>query len=127
MAPCEPRKVIATAINYPGATGLSKEMAEPLVFLKPSTSVIGPNEDIISPMSGLKVWGECELGIVIGQTLKNADYQKAKESIFGYTIGNDVSAENILDRDHHLARSKGMDTFCVLGPWIDTEFKKSRF
>ncbi len=126
MAPCEPRKVIATAINYPGATGLSKKMSEPLVFFKPSTSVIGPNEDIIAPMGGLKVWGECELGIVIGQTLKNADYQKAKEGVFGYTIGNDVSADNILDWDHHLARSKGMDTFCILGPWIDTEFKPDR-
>ena len=126
MAPCEPRKIIATAINYPGATGLSEKMDEPLVFFKPSTSVIGPNDPIISPMSGLKVWGESELGLVIHQTLKNAKYDDVKKGVFGYTVGNDVSADNVLDWDHHLARSKGMDTFCVLGPWIDTEFKPGK-
>ena len=66
----------------PGATGLSKEMTEPLVFFKPSTSVIGPNEDIISPMSGLKVWGECELGIVIGQTSQECRLSESRREYF---------------------------------------------
>jgi len=122
LAPCEPKKIIATAINYPGATGLKEKQDEPLVFLKPSSSVIGPNDRIISPFKNLEIWGECELAVVIGKTIKNASYQEAKDAIFGYSIGNDVSANNILDWDHHLARSKGMDTFCVIGPWIDTEF-----
>jgi len=123
ISPCKPGKIIATAINYTGATGLSDSTDEPLVFFKPSTSVIGPNEEIISPFNGLKVWGECELAIVINKKLKNATTEEVNESIFGYTVGNDVSADNVGDWDHHLARSKGIDTFCALGPWIDTEFK----
>jgi len=122
LAPCQPGKIIATAINFPGATGLSEKNNEPLVFIKPSTSVIGDGDMIISPFTDTDVWGECELGVVIGKTLKNAGAEEARASIFGYTVGNDVSCENILGWDHHLARSKGADTFCVLGPWIDTDF-----
>ncbi len=123
LAPCQPNKVVATAINYPGATGLKKEANEPLFFIKPSSSVIGPNQPIISPFNDVPVWGECELGIVIGKQLQRANTKEVEEGILGYTIGNDVSAENILGWDHHLARSKGADTFCPLGPWIDTDFE----
>jgi len=122
LAPCESTKVIATAINFPGATGLTEKNNEPLVFIKPSTSVIGNGETIVSPFSDAKVWGECELGVVIGKTLKNATTEQASAAVYGYTVGNDVSCENVLGWDHHLARSKGADTFCVLGPWIDTDF-----
>ena len=122
LAPCQPGKVIATAINYPGATGLKKEANEPLFFIKPSSSVIGPDQPIISPFTDTPVWGECELGVVIGKRLQQANEQEVEEGILGYTIGNDVSAENILGWDHHLARSKCADTFCPLGPWIDTNF-----
>ena len=123
LAPCQPNKVIATAVNYPGATGLSDKVVEPLVFFKPTTSVIGPTETIISPFTDVPVWGECELGIVIGKRLKAASTHEARDAVWGYTIGNDVSAENIQGWDHHLARSKGADTFCVLGPWIDSDYK----
>ena len=123
LSPCQPGKVIATAINYPGATGLTERMDEPLVFIKPSSSVIGPNEKIISPFTDAPVWGECELAVVIGKKLSRATTEEANAAVFGYTIGNDVSCENVLGWDHHLARSKGADTFCVLGPWIDTEFE----
>lgn len=122
LAPCVPGKVIATAINYPGATGLTDKTHEPLVFLKPASAVIGPGHPITSPFDDVGAWGECELGIVIGKRLHRAGKEEAMAGIFGYTIGNDVSAENILDWDHHLARSKGADTFCPLGPWIDTEY-----
>jgi len=112
MAPCRPAKIIALAINFPGATGLSETMKEPLVFLKSGTSVCGPYDDIVSPFPGINVWGESELAVVIGE----------HGSIFGYTAANDVSADNIEGWDHHLARSKAADTFCPLGPWIDTEY-----
>ncbi len=122
LAPCLPGKIIATAINYPGATGLTEETNEPLVFIKPSSSVIGPEETIVSPFIDVQVWGECELGIVIGKKLSKATAEEANAAIFGYTIGNDVSCNNVHGWDHHLARSKGADTFCVLGPWIETDF-----
>jgi len=122
LSPCEPGKIIATAINYPGATGLTKKVNEPLIFIKPSSSVIGPDQTIISPFKDTPVWGEPELAIVIGQTLSKASTEEAIKAVFGYTIGNDISCENIHGWDHHLARSKGADTFCVLGPWIDTEY-----
>ncbi|MBU2510526.1 fumarylacetoacetate hydrolase family protein [bacterium] len=122
LSPSVPGKVIATAVNYPGATGLTEKTKEPLVFLKPSTSVIGPEESIVSPFPEIEAWGECELALVIGKKISKADISEAKGAIFGYTIGNDVSCENVFGWDHHLARSKGADTFCVLGPWIDTDF-----
>ena len=121
-APCQPGKVVGLAINYPGATGRSQDMTEPLVFLKPATSVIGPEDVIHCPFEDAQVWGETELAVVIGRTLRNASIAQAKASIFGYAIANDVSAENIHGWDHHLARSKGIDTFCVIGPWIDSDY-----
>lgn len=123
LAPCMPGKVIATAINYIGSTGLPEGAKEPLVFLKPSTSVIGPGDTIVSPFSDVPVWGESELAIVIGKKLCKASKEEVIDGIFGFTIGNDVSAENLYGWDHHLARSKAADTFCALGPWIDTDYK----
>ena len=122
ISPCLPGKVVATAINYPGATGLTEKSKEPLVFIKPSSSVIGPEEAIVSPFAEIEAWGECELGVVIGKKLSKATTEEANSAVFGYTIGNDVSCENVFGWDHHLARSKGADTFCVLGPWIDTGY-----
>lgn len=116
LAPCRPSKIIGIAINFPGATGLSETMTEPLVFLKAGTSACGAADDIVCPFAETPVWGECELAVVIGRN----------RSIFGYTSANDVSADNIDGRDHHLARSKSADTFCPLGPWIDTEFSPAR-
>jgi 2-keto-4-pentenoate hydratase/2-oxohepta-3-ene-1,7-dioic acid hydratase in catechol pathway len=126
LSPCQPGKVIAAAINYPGITGLTEKTNEPLVFIKPSSSVIGPDETIVSPFNDVLVWGECELGVVIGNKLSKATTEETQSAIFGYTIGNDVSCENVLERDHHLARSKAADTFCVLGPYIDTEFSPNQ-
>jgi 2-keto-4-pentenoate hydratase/2-oxohepta-3-ene-1,7-dioic acid hydratase in catechol pathway len=112
LAPCQPRKIVGVGINYPGATGLTDTMTEPLVFLKAGTSVCGSRDEIVSTLAGTRIWGECELAFVVGPG----------SSIFGYTAANDVTADNIEGWDHHLARSKAADTFCPLGPWIDTEY-----
>jgi 2-keto-4-pentenoate hydratase/2-oxohepta-3-ene-1,7-dioic acid hydratase in catechol pathway len=122
LTACKPPKVIGVAINYEGATGADVVNQEPLVFLKSPSSIIGDGQKIISPFSGASVWGEPELGVIIGQRLNNASIDNAQAAIFGYLIANDVTCENVYGRDHHLARSKSADTFCVMGSYIDTEF-----
>jgi len=121
LAPCEPRKVVAVAINFPGIDGWSEAMAEPVVFVKPGTSVCGPGDPVINPFPDLPWWGEAELGVVIKRRLRDASPAGVEDGILGFTIGNDVTVENVESRDHHLARSKCADTFCPIGPWIDTE------
>jgi 2-keto-4-pentenoate hydratase/2-oxohepta-3-ene-1,7-dioic acid hydratase in catechol pathway len=126
LAPCIPGKVIALGINYAGATGYTSDIKEPLIFLKSGTSVCGPGDDIVCPFRGVRVWGEPELAIVISRRLRQAtSLEEARLAIFGYTLANDVSADNIAGRDHHLARSKSADTFCPLGPWVDTDYNPS--
>ncbi len=125
LAPCLPTKVPAIAINFPGIDRYTPDMMEPLVFLKPGTSVCGPGDSVINPFPGLRWWGEAELGVVIKHTLRNVSEDNVRDGILGFTIGNDASVENVEARDHHLARSKASDTFCPLGPWIDTEFDAS--
>lgn len=125
LAPCAPRKVVAMAINFAGIDGYSPEMSEPMVFVKPGTSVCGPGDDVVNPFPELPWWGEAELGVVISRTLRGATKDEARESILGFTIGNDTTVENVEGRDHHLARSKCVDTFCPIGPWIDTDFDAS--
>lgn len=122
LAPCRPGKIIAVAVNYPGATGLKEGIKEPLVFLKSPGSVTGPGQTIRNFFKGDPAWGECELGIVIGRTLMQAGDREASGAVFGYTIANDVTVENCAGRDHHLARSKAADTFCPVGPWVDSAF-----
>ncbi|MEI6155140.1 MAG: fumarylacetoacetate hydrolase family protein, partial [Deltaproteobacteria bacterium] len=126
LAPATPSKIVALAANYEGATGRHEEDAEPVVFIKPGSSVIGPNGEILCPFKEVKVWGESELAIVVGCTLTKASADQACAAIFGYTLANDVTAENVSGRDHHLARSKAADTFCPIGPWIETDFIPDR-
>lgn len=125
LAPCAPRKVPAVAINFPGIDRYTPDMKEPLVLLKPGTSVCGPGDPVINPFPELPWWGEAELGVVIRRTLRNVSEDKVRAGVLGFTIGNDASVENVEGRDHHLARSKAPDSFCPLGPWIDTEFDAS--
>ncbi|MGO9138877.1 MAG: fumarylacetoacetate hydrolase family protein [Syntrophales bacterium] len=125
LSPCLPDKVVAVAINFPGIGGYSPEMSEPLVFIKPSTCIANPGDTVINPFPDLPWWGEAELGVVIKKALRNADEDQVREGILGFTIGNDVTVENVEGRDHHLARSKCPDNFCPLGPWIDTDFDAS--
>ena len=123
LAPVTPSKIIALGYNYKDLVGPRDKYNEPVIFLKPPSSVIGHGDsiEILSRMS--KVWTEIELCIVIGNIARNVDEEDAHKYIFGFTIGNDVTTSNILNRDHHLARSKAWDTFCPLGPWIETELQ----
>ena len=125
LAPVLPRsKVVCVGKNY---SDHAKEMggevpAEPIIFLKPNTSVAGPNDVIHWPWMSERVDHEAELAIVIGRICKDVPRERASEVIFGYTIGNDVTARDLQSRDGQWTRAKGFDTFCPLGPWIDTDF-----
>ncbi len=118
-------KVIGLAFNYKSLVGEKNKIQEPLIFLKSSTSLIFNNEEIIYNNCFKKVWIEAELCIIIGKEGKNIKSKNAKEHILGYTCGNDVTAENILNRDWHLARSKASDTFAPIGPKIINDIDTS--
>ena len=126
LAPCQPRKFIALWNNYHAAAAKNgwSLPAEPLFFLKPSSSYLGPGEVFRAPSgySG-RVLYEGELGIVIGQRLKDANEQQAAQAIFGYTCVNDVTAVDLLNKDatfDQWSRAKSFDTFGVFGPVIAT-------
>jgi len=121
LPPCAPTKVIALAINYHGATGQTKDMLEPLVFLKASNCIVGCNDSVKIAFSS-ETWGESELGVVIKKEVKNISYKDVSDYILGYIPVNDISCENVDNRDHHLARSKSPDGYCPVGQWIDTEY-----
>ena len=123
LAPCQPTKIVALGLNYRShAEELKMKLPEdPLLFLKPSTAVIGPNEDIIYPAMSHRVDYEAELGVVIGRETKGVSEEKAEEYIFGYTCFNDVTARDLQGKDKQFTRSKGFDSFAPMGPWIETQ------
>jgi len=123
LPPMIPSKIIALGYNYKDLVGKRENYDEPVIFIKPPSTLIGQGDIIKIRKSMVKVWTEVELCIVIGKTANNVSEKNAENHIFGYTIGNDVTTLNILNRDHHLARSKAWDTFCPLGPWIETKLK----
>ena len=126
LAPVIPRsKVVAVGRNYrEHAAELGNEApAEPLLFLKPNTSVIGPGDTIVRPSQSSQVDFEGELAIVIGSIAKNVPEADAASVVFGYTVANDVTARDLQEKDGQWARAKGFDTFCPLGPVIETEFE----
>ena len=118
VAPFEGNKVIGLGYNYKGLVGRKSHFDEPLIFLKSPDSVVAHNEDVIYSKYCKKIWIEAELTIVIGKKGKNIPLSQADEYILGYTCGNDITAENIHDRDWHLAVSKGLDTFAPVGPYL---------
>ncbi len=125
LAPVIPRsKVVCIGKNYAdhAAEMDSVVPTEPIIFIKPNTSVIGPNETIIWPSMSERVDHEVELAIVIGRICKEVPAAKASDVIYGYTIANDVTARDLQKKDGQWSRAKGFDTFCPLGPWIETEF-----
>lgn len=121
LSPCTPNKIVGIALNFSGIEGYNPEMSEPIVFLKGSNSVTGPNSRVEVPFPELKVWGEAELAIVIKKKTSKISYESVEEHVLGFTIANDVTVSNIENRDHHLARSKSIDGFCPIGPWIETD------
>ena len=125
LAPVIPRsKVVCIGKNYAdhAAEMGSVVPTEPIIFIKPNTSVIGPNETIIWPSMSERVDHEVELAIVIGRICKEVPAAKASDVIYGYTIANDVTARDLQKKDGQWSRAKSFDTFCPLGPWIETEF-----
>ncbi len=122
LAPCLPSKVVAIGLNYRShAVEMKKVLPEePMIFLKPSTAVIGPNEKIVYPKMAKRVDYEAELGVVIGRVARNVCEEKALDYVLGYTCFNDVTARDLQAKDGQYARSKGFDSFAPLGPWIVT-------
>lgn len=125
LPPVSPTKVVALGLNY---RDHAREMGmaipeEPIIFLKPSTSVIGPGDSVIYPGGGItgRVDYEAELGIVIGRQCRNVKASDAHEVILGYTCVNDVTARDLQARDGQWSRAKGFDTFCPIGPCLETD------
>mgnify|MGYP001061613198 FL=1 len=124
LPPILPSKIICVGRNYvEHAREHGNEVPDvPLIFLKPPTSLIGPGAAILLPPQSERVEHEGELVIVIGRGGRHIEPADAADYILGYTIGNDVTARDLQRRDNQWTRAKGFDTFCPLGPWIDTEF-----
>jgi 2-keto-4-pentenoate hydratase/2-oxohepta-3-ene-1,7-dioic acid hydratase in catechol pathway len=127
FAPVMPGKIICVGRNYVAhAREHGADVPEvPLIFLKPQSSVIGPEEKIILPPQSTQVEHEAELAVVIGKRGRWINPESAQDHIFGYTVGNDITARDLQRRDGQWTRSKSFDTFCPLGPWIDTSFDPS--
>jgi 2-keto-4-pentenoate hydratase/2-oxohepta-3-ene-1,7-dioic acid hydratase in catechol pathway len=130
LAPVLPRsKVVGVGRNYAAhaAEMGGEQPADPLLFLKPNTSVIGPNDAILYPSQTSHLSYEGELAVVIGRICRDVPPEQATDVIFGYTIANDVTARDLQQTDHQWARAKGMDTFCPLGPWIEDDLDPQAF
>jgi 2-keto-4-pentenoate hydratase/2-oxohepta-3-ene-1,7-dioic acid hydratase in catechol pathway len=128
LAPVMPSKIIAIGLNYKShAAEFNKALPEePMLFLKPSTSVIGTGEDIVYPAHmSRRVDYEGELAVVMAKVTKGVSAAEAREYVMGYTCFNDVTARDLQGRDIQYTRAKGFDTFAPLGPWIETELDPS--
>ncbi|WP_141577667.1 fumarylacetoacetate hydrolase family protein [Actinomadura sp. WMMA1423] len=125
LAPILPSKIIAIGKNYADHVremGGDEPPAEPVLFSKPSTAVIGPGEAIAYPQKlSERVDHEGELAVVIGRMCREVPASRAAEVILGYTCANDVTARDLQAKDGQWTRAKGFDTFCPIGPWIETE------
>lgn len=123
LAPCTPSKIVALGLNYRDhATEFGHPVPdEPLIFLKPGTAVIGPEENIIYPRMSRRVDYEAELAVVISRKAHRVREEEAKDYILGYTALNDVTARDLQKKDGQFTRSKSFDTFAPMGPWIETE------
>jgi 2-keto-4-pentenoate hydratase/2-oxohepta-3-ene-1,7-dioic acid hydratase in catechol pathway len=128
LAPIIPSKVLCVGKNYAGhAAEMGGEVPqEPLIFSKPSTAVIGPGDEIHLPRLSQEVQHEAELAVVISRVTRRVSAGDALDSVLGYTCGNDVTARDLQRRDGQWTRAKGFDTFCPLGPWIETEWDPNR-
>jgi len=127
LAPCEPTKVICIGLNYHDH---AKEMnlpipKEPIIFLKPPSSITGPGTNIVYPSQCTRLDYEAELAIVMGSVTKNIEPEDAMDNVLGYTCSNDVTARNLQPKDGQWAMAKSFDTFCPIGPYIATDVSAS--
>jgi 2-keto-4-pentenoate hydratase/2-oxohepta-3-ene-1,7-dioic acid hydratase in catechol pathway len=125
LPPCKPSKIVAVGLNYQDH---AREMGlpipdEPIIFLKPPTAVIGPGEAIIYPTMSSRVDYEAELGVVIKDRVRSISPKEAPDHILGYTCANDVTARDLQKKDGQWTRAKSFDTFCPIGPWIETDLE----
>ncbi len=127
LAPCVPTKIVGVGLNYAdhvAELGCAVPK-EPLLFIKPSTSAIGPLEPIRIPSMSDQVDYEAELAVVIGREARNVSINQAENYIMGYTCFNDVTARDLQTKDVQFTRSKSFNTFAPIGPWIETELDTS--
>ena len=130
LAPVLPRsKVVGIGRNYAAhAAELGHELpAEPLMFLKPNTSVVGPDDPVFYPPQSSDVHYEGELAVVIGRICRDVPPEQATDVIHGYTVANDVTARDLQRSDVQFTRAKGFDSFCPLGPWVETDLDPQAF
>jgi 2-keto-4-pentenoate hydratase/2-oxohepta-3-ene-1,7-dioic acid hydratase in catechol pathway len=124
LAPIKsPRKIVCLGLNYRDHAAEQNAVVpdEPVIFMKPATAIVGPNEEIIKPGFVSQLDYEAELAVVVGKRVKNVSAADARSCIFGYTILNDVSARDIQFKDKQWTRGKSFDTFAPMGPCIVTE------
>jgi len=124
LPPAQPGKIICVGRNYEAhVKEFDNQVSEiPTLFLKPGSSLIGPGEPIVLPAQSKQVQHEAELAVVIGKRGRWIKPEAAMDHVFGYTIADDVTARDLQRSDVQWTRGKGFDTFCPLGPWIETDF-----
>ena len=130
LSPVLPRsKVVGIGRNYAAhAAEMGSDLPdEPLMFLKPNTSVVGPGDPVFYPRQTEELHYEGELAVVIGRICRDVPKEKYADVIHGYTVGNDVTARDLQRKDGQWARAKGFDSFCPLGPWIETDLDPQTF
>ena len=127
LSPVAPSKVVCIGLNYRAHAAESGQEVpkEPLMFLKPPTSVVGPGDDVVWAPGSQKIDYEAELAVVFKKTAKSVAAGSFRDYVLGYTCANDVSARDFQRGDGQWARAKGSDTFCPLGPWIETDVDPS--
>ncbi|HKZ21470.1 MAG TPA: fumarylacetoacetate hydrolase family protein [Acidimicrobiia bacterium] len=123
LSPVIPSKVVCVGRNYVDhAAELGNDVPEePVIFLKPATAVVGPDARIVYPQQTSNLHHEAELAVVIGRVAKNVKAEDVGHYVFGYTAANDITARDLQAKDGQWSRAKGFDTFCPLGPVIETE------
>ena len=130
LAPVLPRsKVVGIGRNYAAhAAEMGNDVpAEPLMFLKPNTSVVGPGDPVFYPRQSSNVHYEGELAVVIGRICRDVAPERVADVVYGYTVANDVTARDLQRKDGQFTRAKGFDSFCPLGPWIETDLDPHDF
>jgi len=126
LAPAIPTKVVAVGLNYQDHIQEMKheEHKDPVLFLKPPSSLLNPEGKILNPPSSSRVDYEAELAVVLRSRLKDASTEEALKAVWGFTCCNDVTARDLQKTDGQWTRAKGFDSFCPLGPWLVTDFKE---